>query len=327
MTACKNVSNKLLVYIYAVSPIVFIVCILAVVSCIAVSSIETGLRVPQFENNTHRIGLLYAPFIFAIISWIATVITCLSAVYGVYKETDHNKDIYALFVKETSQTLVVTRCIFWMSLWDSLMNLWVITCWMLPIFWNKLYSELPSMFLGLVGQISITASINWYLIITSLLIVSICCSVKQQTVWFHKIQLLGHISFILIVLLPCLLVIILDNNKFGVFGYVIDANTMIECWIRNESKQYWINLYALVVVTMFLSIILSIISIYKLCKKCDRNCQNHYVSADEAVMADVQIIEQTVKMDKVDMSVPNEVETPEVMTVKTDTLNNTAVIL
>lgn len=220
MTTCKYVLNKLLRYICALSPISFIVCILAIVSCITVESIETTeLRVPEFESPMHKLCLLYFPFIFAIISWIFCLITCSSAVYGLYKGADHNKDIHSLFLEETSHTLIVTRCIFWMSLWDSLMNLWVITCWMLPLFWNKLYSELTSIILGMIGQIAIAASINWYLIITLLLIVSICCSVKQQNVWFYKIQLLGHISFVLIVLFPCLLVIILNNHRVRVFGY------------------------------------------------------------------------------------------------------------
>ena len=271
MTASGLVLNKLFDYICALSPISFVVSVLAVISCIAIGSIETGLDAPEFETLSHKHWMLDVPFIEAIVAYILSLITCGSAVYGLYKEGGQKKDIYSLFVKETSHALVVTRCIFWMSLWDSMINLWIIVCWALPLFGNRLYSELPSIVLGMVGQTSFTASINWYLIITLLLIVSICCSVEQQTMWFHKIQLLGYILFILIVLFPVLLVIIFDNNGIRVFGYVIDSNTMIECWIRNESKQYWWNLYGLVVIAMLLSILLSIICIFRLCKKCDRN--------------------------------------------------------
>eukprot|EP01084_Bolivina_argentea_P058798 107338_1 len=237
-------------------------------------------------NKYDKIWLIWSPFLGSCISLILSVLTNVSAFITLHKKmnltTSNNFDCiqwfnnkYMLLILELpsnmplkdQNSLIITRCVFFMSLWDSGINLWMITSWIWPII-DKTYSNnvFISM-LGVVCQIDFVSSVCWYLIITLLLIATLYYTNQPAILVkiLHKIQLFGFLLCFIVGIVATF--VIGYGTNFTAFGLVTDSNIKIEPWIKNDFKIYWNILYAFIVISMVLSIMLLLFAAYKIFKR------------------------------------------------------------
>eukprot|EP01084_Bolivina_argentea_P002032 3746_1 len=260
-----------------ISLVSFIGCLFCYILSILITIINNEFTNTDFDT-LNRVWLIYVPFCAACISSTFSALTCYSAANQLHQHLQTN-NLYSLFVLlfpsntlsvKVKYRLTITRCVFFMALWDLSINLWIIITWIFPIF-GILYGDFPCTILGVACQICFVSSICWYLIITLLLIALLYFKVTPETL--HNIQLLGHIFCFLIALVATFSIAFL--TEFAAFGYVIDSNYKIECWIKNEYRQYWNIFYTLVVFSMSISVLLLIVAVYTICNSNEEQQPNY----------------------------------------------------